>query len=99
MAESAARRGLCPSGQRSDVAHEGTDLQAAAVCVLDERDRIEATTVTVDALGEPALDGRHLPTAKILLPRSGLRLHRLPQLRRDQAAKRVAGEVPEATRS
>src|SRR5437588_8574163 len=99
MAKSAARRGLSPSGQRSDVAHERTDLQAAAGCVLDERDRVEATTVAVDALGEPALDGRHLATAKILLQRPGLRLHRLPQRRRDQAAKRVAGEVPEATRA
>ena len=36
------------------------------------------------------------PRAQILLARAELGLHRLPQLRGDQAAERVAGEVAEA---
>ena len=55
--------------------------------------------MTVHALAEPALDRGHFATAQVLLARADLGLHRLPQLGRDQAAERVAGEVAEAARA
>src|SRR5437764_1693719 len=87
------------SRERRHVAQERLDVQAAPCGLPDQRNRVQAPSVPVDVLGQPGLDRTDLATAQILFARSELGLHRLPQLRRDQAAQRVAWEVAEAARA
>src|SRR6266851_2737385 len=84
------------SGQRAHVAQEGLHLDAPAGDKLDQRLGVESAPVTVNTLGQPGLDRPDLAAAQILLARSELGLDRLPQLRGDQTAERVARKVSEA---
>src|SRR5947209_8090427 len=92
----ARTRSRLSAAERGHVAQEGLAAETLPGCLCEEWERVQAPPVAMHVLGQPDLDGPHLAAAQVLIARSELVLDRLPQLRGDQTAERVAGEVAEA---